>query len=159
MSKDKNCFVIAPIGEQGSETRKRSDQVLRHIIQPAAEECGYKVSRADKMEKPGLITSQIIQRIMEDDLVVADLTEHNPNVFYELAIRHARRKPVIHIISEGEKIPFDVANSRTIYFNHRDLDSVVDSKQKMKEQIKYLENNPDDIETPVSVAIDIESMK
>lgn len=96
---------------------------------------------------------------MEDDLVVADLTEHNPNVFYELAIRHARRKPVIHIISEGEKIPFDVANSRTIYFNHRDLDSVVDSKQKMKEQIKYLENNPDDIETPVSVAIDIESMK
>ena len=85
----KSCFVIAPIGEAESDTRKRSDQVLRHIIRPAVEVCGYQAIRADEIDKPGVITSQVIQHVVGDPLVVADLTETNPNVFYELAIRHA----------------------------------------------------------------------
>jgi hypothetical protein len=92
MAKKKTCFVIAPIGEDGSETRKRSDQILDHIIKPAVTECGYTAVRADKIEKPGVITSQVIQHVVEDDLIVADLTERNPNVFYELAVRHATRR-------------------------------------------------------------------
>jgi len=85
----KSCFVIAPIGQEESETRNRSDLVLKHIIKPAAEECGYKAVRADEISEPGIITTQVIQRLIDDDLVIADLTERNPNVFYELAIRHA----------------------------------------------------------------------
>ena len=57
MAKKKICFVIAPIGEEESETRKRSDQILKHVIEPSISECGYKAIRADKIEKPGVITS------------------------------------------------------------------------------------------------------
>ena len=102
----KMCFVIAPIGEPDSETRKRSDQILRHIIRPAVEHRGYEAVRADELDKPGMITSQVIQHVIGAPLVIADLTERNPNVFYELAIRHAIRKPIIQIIRKGENIPF-----------------------------------------------------
>ena len=105
---EKLCFVISPIGDQDSETRKRSDQVLRHVVRPAADICGYMAVRADEIDKPGIITSQVIQHVVNDDLVVADLTESNPNVFYELAIRHALKKPLVQIIRKGEAIPFDV---------------------------------------------------
>src|ERR1043165_4065514 len=81
MAHEKICFVIAPIGVPDSDTRKRSDQVLKHVIRPAAISCGYKAIRADQIDKPGLITSQVIQHIVTDALVVADLTERNPNVF------------------------------------------------------------------------------
>jgi hypothetical protein len=47
MAGKKTCFLIAPIGAEGSEIRKRSDQVLKHILNPAAGECGYTVIRAD----------------------------------------------------------------------------------------------------------------
>lgn len=93
------CFVVGPIGDEGSETRRRSDQLLRHIIEPAAKECGYaQIIRADHMPALGVITSQIIESLMDSPLVVADLTEHNPNVFYELAIRHALKKPIVQLI-------------------------------------------------------------
>ena len=116
---NKRCFVIAPIGAPGSETRKRSDQVLKYIIRPAVTSCGYDAVRADEIAKPGLITSQVIQHVVNDPLVVADLTERNPNVFYELAIRHALKKPLVQI-SQDEVIPFDVAGTRTIFVNHKD---------------------------------------
>jgi hypothetical protein len=78
----KTCFFIAPIGLEGSDVRVRSDQVLKHIVAPAARECGYDTIRADQISEPGIITSQVIQHVVEDPLVVADLTDRNPNVFY-----------------------------------------------------------------------------
>src|SRR5438552_15664428 len=90
----KICFVISPIGEDDSETRKCSDQVLKHIITGPIEQLGYEVVRADKISEPGIITSQIIEQVVEAALVIADLTEKNPNVFYELALRHVTRKPL-----------------------------------------------------------------
>lgn len=73
--KPSTCFVIAPIGEEGSEVRRRSDQVLTHIIKPVGKECGYDAVRADEISEPGIITPQVIQHLIEDDLVIADLTE------------------------------------------------------------------------------------
>ena len=102
----KTCFVIAPIGEPESDTRSRSDLVLRHIIRPAVEAKGYKAIRADEISEPGIITSQVIQHVVDDSLVIADLTERNPNVFYELAVRHVFRRPPIQIIERREDIPF-----------------------------------------------------
>jgi hypothetical protein len=76
-----------------------------HIIHPVAKECGYLAIRADEISEPGIITSQVIQHLLDDHLVIADLTGHNANVFYELAIRHAIRKPVLQLIQKGEQIP------------------------------------------------------
>ncbi len=162
MANSKKCFVIAPIGEENSETRKRSDQILEHIIKPAVVECGFndnEIQRADHISEPGIITTQVIERLINDDLVVADLTNHNPNVFYELAVRHAIRKPIVQMIHMGEKIPFDVAASRTITFDHHDLDSVACAKKQMVKQINAAMVKPDDVDTPLSTAIDIQTMR
>ena len=92
-------------------------------------------------------------------MVIADLTDTNPNVFYELAIRHAIRKPLVQIIKKGERIPFDVAGTRTIHFDHHDLDSVEAAKDGIIEQIKAAEENPEDIETPISVSLDLQFLR
>ena len=156
---EKICFVIAPIGETESETRKRSDQILKHVISPAAVECGYSATRADQISEPGMITSQVIQHIVDDPLVIADLTERNPNVFYELAIRHAIRKPLVQLIKKGEQIPFDVAGTRTIHVDHRDLDSVEEAKTEIIAQIRSLEADSSKLETPISVSLDLQLLK
>lgn len=158
-SEQKTCFVIAPIGEAESETRRRSDLVLQYIIREAVEPCGYVAIRADEIDRPGIITTQVIQHIVEAPLVIADLTERNPNVFYELALRHALRRPLIQLISKGEVIPFDVAGTRTIQVDHRDLASVRAAKSQIAKQIRALEDDPSNIESPISVALDLQSMR
>ena len=154
-----DCFVIAPIGEQDSDTRKRSDQVLKFIIRPAVEACGYRAIRADEIDKPGIITSQVIQRVVNDPLVVADLTDRNPNVFYELAIRHAIRKPLVQIIQKGERIPFDVAGTRTIQVDHKDLESVDAAKTEIAKQVRSLEQDSSELETPISISLELQLLR
>jgi len=156
---NKTCFIISPIGEQSSETRKRSDSILKYVIDPAAYESGYETIRADQISEPGMITSKIINHIVNDPLVIADLTGHNPNVFYELAIRHAIKKPLIQIMKKGEKIPFDIAGMKTIFVDHHDLGSAEDAKKEIIAQIKALEKDPSISESPISIALDLQSLK
>ena len=155
----KPCFVIAPIGDDGTPTRKRSDQVFRHIIEPVAQEQGYDAIRADHISDPGLITSQVIDHLLNDPLVIADLSEHNPNVFYELAVRHAVHKPVIQLCQASDKLPFDVSNTRTIRFDHTDLDSVVAAKGALKSQIIAAGNNDAVGDNPISIAINVQALQ
>jgi hypothetical protein len=155
----KICFVISPIGEEESETRKRSDQVLKHIITGPAEQLGYEVIRADKISEPGIITTQIIQYIVDAALVIADLTERNPNVFYELAIRHAIRKPLVQLIKKGESIPFDVAATRIIQFDIHNLDSVAAAKDEILSQVESLETGKGEVHNPISASIDLKMLK
>jgi hypothetical protein len=155
----KICFVISPIGEEGSETRERSDQILKHIITSSVEELGYTIIRADKISEPGIITTQIIEHIVDAELVIADLTDKNPNVFYELAIRHAIRKPLVQMIKKGEIIPFDVAATRIIQFDLRSLDSVAAAKEEIVSQVKSLEAGKSEIHNPISVSLDLKVLK
>lgn len=155
----KICFFIAPIGAPGSEERKRSDQVLRHIIRPAAKEVGYKATRADEISEPGTITAQVIEHVVDDDVVVADLTGWNPNVFYELAIRHAFKKPAILIIHQGQSIPFDVSTERTIFFDHKDLDSAESCRDQIITQIRAIEASPGRVDSPVSRTLNLQSLR
>ena len=74
----KQCFVIAPIGEDGSSIRKRSDQILTHLVRPVALESNFDVTRADEIAKPGIISTQILERLIMDPLVIADLTGKKP---------------------------------------------------------------------------------
>lgn len=155
----KVAFVISPMGDPGSEIRKRADAILKYVIEPPLTECDYKAVRADKISEPGIITSQIITHIMNDPLVVADLTGHNPNVFYELAVRHAIKKPVVQLIQKGEKIPFDVSTTRTIQIDHQDLQSVDEAKQELAKQIRAVEKDPSKVDSPISVAVDLQLLK
>lgn len=135
MKKDKDkkiCFVISPIGKEGSPERARFDEVFEEIITPAVEKFGYEPISSEKVTNPNIITNDIIQHLYNDPLVVADLTGHNPNVFYELAIRHATRKPTVQIIQDGEKIPFDLSPQRTIFYDR--------GIKKAKKAIKDIED-------------------
>jgi hypothetical protein len=158
MTEKPECFVIAPIGAEKSDIRTRSDQILNHVIRPVADECGYKAIRADEISEPGSITTQVINRILEAPMVVADLTGNNANVFYELAVRHAIRKPFVQIIQKGERIPFDVAGIRTIEIDHTNLDSVAAAKEEIKKQMQFASTNPQKIASPISAAIDLASL-
>lgn len=153
------CFIIAPIGDPGSPVRKRSDQVSRHIIAPAAKDNGYEPIRAHEIPQPGVITHQIIEQLLDAPMVVADLSGHNPNVLYELAIRHAIRKPLVQMIDHNEALPFDIAPLRTIKFDIQDPDSVEAARGEVARQIASAEKNPGDVDSPLSAAIDLQTLK
>ena len=158
-SSAKSCFVIAPIGGPETPTRRHSDQVLRHIIRPAVSQLDYNPVRADEIAEPGVITSQIMQRVIEDDLVIADLTGLNPNVLYELAVRHAILKPFVQIITLGETIPFDVSGIRTVFFDLQDPDSVADAKDEIARQVETLERDSSNLQTPISVPLELQRIR
>ena len=105
------CFVISPIGDEGSDVRQHADDVFKYIIEPAMRECGIEAVRSDQLEKPGLISEQMFRFIFEADLCIAVLTDHNPNVFYELAVAHSAQRPVIILIEKGQRLPFDVSGN------------------------------------------------
>jgi hypothetical protein len=113
---DSVCFFIAPIGADDSEHRRHSDAILSSYVERAlgTVEPKLRVVRADKITQPGMITKQVLEYLLKSRLVVADLSYHNPNVFYELAVRHTTGKPVIHIKRTSDPIPFDNKDFRTI---------------------------------------------
>jgi hypothetical protein len=117
---NKICFYISPIGEEASEERRHADFMMEYIIEPAVKEFGLSVVRADKMGKPGMIGKQVIQSILYARLVIADLSFHNPNVFYELCLRHATRLPTVQVKRTVDKVPFDLNQYRTISIETRD---------------------------------------
>lgn len=152
----KHCFLIAPIGEEGSDTRRRSDQMLRYIIDPILQECGYGgATRPDHLGKPGLIVPSVIERVMDDPLVIADLSDRDPIVYYLLAVRHMARKPIVKMIDAAQPSPFDVAQSRIIRVDTHDLDSVEYSRRELRQQIKAAEKKPQDLDNPITNFVDL----
>ena len=132
MSK-KTCFVISPIGEDGTEVRKHADDFLELLVEPALARFGFDVIRADKIARSSVITNDIVELVQQSDLCLVDLTYHNPNVFYECGRRHETGRPTIQLIRKGEKLPFDVAGIRTLEYNLNDARSTLDSVKKVIE--------------------------
>ncbi len=113
----KTCFVISPIGEPNSEVREHADDVFDFIIKPAVERTGHIAKRADHEARPGPITEQMYDSLLGDNLLIALLTFHNPNVFYEVAIAEAAARPLVLLLEKSHKIPFDIHNRRVIYYD------------------------------------------
>jgi hypothetical protein len=151
----KTCFFISPIGSPESAERAASNKLLRFIIEPVLEKCGYeKPVRADHITQPGVVTSQIFTKLWNDDLVIADLTGSNPNVFYELAVRHIRRRPCVHLIHKDARLPFDVAPNRTIFFDF-DIEEANKAQDELEAMILAVEKDQAALLTPLSLAIDL----
>ena len=116
------CLVIGPIGSSlapiGSAEHTvytEAIEVLGTVIEPAASLFGIGPVRADRIRKPGEIPDQLYRALRDWELVIADLTDANPNVMYELALRHLTGKCTI-AISEYKRLPFDVQHIRTEQF-------------------------------------------
>lgn len=153
--------MVSPISDAGSPVRLRSDHVRKYIVGEALEPFNFTVHRADTMNASGIITEQIVTELLGADLVVADLTDHNPNVFYELALRHAVKKPFIHMIKDGEKIPFDVATLRTVFYDTTNPDSMHDAKMSVRAAAKEIIDAGDDYKviSPVTMSIDLDKLR
>lgn len=138
MNEKKKCFVITPIGDETDPIRRHIEGIIDAAIIPALGE-KYDIIVAHKISDPGTITKQIIKEIYNDDLVIANLTNRNPNVMYELAFRHTIGKPVIMISEKGTILPADVIMERTIFYQN-DAKGVLELKSdliKAEEKINF----------------------
>jgi len=100
----KRCFVISPIGEEGSEGRRHADWVYTKLVKPALQQFGISSLRADEMKVPGDINAHILRAILDFELCIAVLTDHNPNVFYEVGVAHAARRPLSSCCKRGSAL-------------------------------------------------------
>jgi hypothetical protein len=149
------AFYITPIGDPGSEQRDHSDLFLGSIVEPALETLKLKVIRADQIDRPGVITKQVIEYLFKARLVIADLSYHNPNVFYELAIRHMLRKPVVQLMRSIDKIPFDVNQVRTITVDTTSIYKMVPQleayRSQLAAQVRQALEDPDSVDSPITM--------
>lgn len=109
MKEKKNCFVIMPFAEKYLE-------IYQEVYKPVCEANGLDCWRVDEISRPGSITRDIIEGIIDSDIILADLTSKNPNVFYELGIAHSVGNKTIMTAQSTSDIPFDIGNYRVIIY-------------------------------------------
>src|SRR5919106_1561065 len=110
-----HAFVAMPYG-----TKDEIDfnAVFRELIKPALESAGFEVFRADEEMRAGNIRTDMFQELLLADLVVVDLSIDNPNVWYELGVRHAlRARGTIQIQCQRDYLPFDVFVDRAMRYH------------------------------------------
>ena len=111
MSNKKFIAFICPLSKEGSPERQRSDEIMNDVLRPIAQKYGYSIQRADQLAG-NFIMQDVIIMLRDADIVVADLTDLNPNVFYELGLRQATKGRCISIMSNEVQVPFDISHYR-----------------------------------------------
>ena len=118
-------------------------------------EFGLAVVRADQIGRPGMIGKQVIEHILQSRLVIADLSFHNPNVFYELCLRHTTRLPTVQVIRASEVVPFDLNQYRTIPIETRDPYGLVAKLQtytaELANQVRRALQDSESGDNPISL--------
>lgn len=137
----KTCFIISTIGDEDSDPRKIADIKFEYFFKPVLEDLKYTVIRADKEYSAGSISRKIVDRIIKSEIVIADISDLNPNVFYELAIRNAVNKPLIIIKSLKQDPPFDIQDTRAISVDMTDPTIWKPAMDQLKKQIQEAERN------------------
>jgi len=94
------------------------DGLYTDVIRPVAEEMGLETYRADDIYKPGIILQDIVRGIVEAEVIIAEITPANPNVFYELGYAHAIGKTTILLAERGQQLPFDTRGYRCIFYDN-----------------------------------------
>jgi hypothetical protein len=139
---ERTCFVISTIGAENSDERTRADDKFDLVYKPVCDELGYNIRRADKETSPNLITRDIIVGIINSEMLIADVSDSNANVFYELAVRNAVKKPVVVVKNVNQPLPFDIYNKRAVSIDMQDPRQWTGAKIQLKEYIKNAETEP-----------------
>jgi hypothetical protein len=106
-----NAFIAMQFSEPYNE-------VYRDAIRPLVMEIGYEPLRVDELSGPGIILNDIWNNITESSVVIAEVSEANPNVYYEVGVAHALRKPTVLLAQRGTKLPFDLGPHRCIVYDN-----------------------------------------
>src|SRR6476660_1089913 len=121
MSDNPLCFVLMPFGTKKDPTGGPDinfDSVYEQAIRPAIEAAGMDAIRADEELTGGIIQKPMFERLLLCDFAVADLTTANPNVFYELGVRHAARPATtLAIFDKHQSLPFDIGHLRSLPYD------------------------------------------
>jgi nucleoside 2-deoxyribosyltransferase len=149
--KERKCFVIMPIGEEGSLIQEKSFGLLDSVIKPVLEMEKVECVAPHEINKTGAITSQAIKGIIDSDIVIANLTGLNPNVMYELGIRHSAAKAVITLAEKGTRLPFDIAGQRNIFYKDS-LFGLKDAKKLLRKFLEEIDSEVEDKDNPVYTA-------
>ncbi|EKJ99720.1 hypothetical protein RBSH_04804 [Rhodopirellula baltica SH28] len=149
MAQPRTCFIVMPIGDQdvggtkvsAKDLKRRYDDLIKEALLRADPK--LEITRADDVAVPGTITSDILTRIMHSDIVVADVTYPNPNVFYELGLRHACRIGTVIIRDKGgPRVPFDIAHLRHIEYENTPS-GLKDLSDKLRQVLDHFSRNPE----------------
>lgn len=157
MGNKKSCFIISTIGDSDSEEREWADYVRKRIVEPAVKECGHSAPKRADDPDIDLLMTNIIKQMFEADLVIADLTDFNPNVFFELGLRQCSKKPAIHLIRTDQKPPFDLGGNKAIFIDmlHETTLKAIDD---IKERIEAIEANPDEFYSQVHLYLELKKI-
>jgi hypothetical protein len=144
------CFVISPIGDVGTERHAKFKEVLEYVIKRGIKDSGYdlQVLRADDIDRAGSFIKDILGSIYNSHVVIADLTEQNPNVFYELGVRHALRPRTILIAQSIDDIPSDLREYRTIVYD-TSAKGAADFFARLRKLLSEIQKEPERPDNPV----------
>lgn len=136
------CFIIMPFSKSSElHTEHFWTNHFENLLKPTIEELGVKAYRVETIRED--ILKQIINNLVTSPIVLADLTDHNPNVFWELGVRQSFKHNTITIAEEGTQLPFDVSAKATIFYNLSHEQKITEFKLKLKAAIKDCINNPE----------------
>ena len=136
----KRCFVIMPFTSKGIYPEDHFTKIYDQIFKPAIEEAGYEAYRADENKLSHSIVQHIFENLTKCEMVVCDLSSANPNVLYELGIRHSYDLPVVLLKDDVTDFIFDVSGIKTIqYSKERLYENVLNTRAELTEAIKAAE--------------------
>jgi hypothetical protein len=113
----KTCFVVMPISDNESYPQGHFKRVYDFIIKPACLKAGFEPIRADDVKQTNFIVIDILQKIIQSEIVICDLSSKNPNVMYELGIRQAFDLPVLLIKDQKTDRIFDISVLRDVVYD------------------------------------------
>jgi hypothetical protein len=155
MESPKDVFVIMPFSSTVSLSEPEWTEIYDHVFKPAIEECGYSCQRA--IPKTGSLIRSIIEKLRNARIVLADITDRNPNVFYELGVRHSLSKRTIIVAQGNQHPPSDLLGYWFIRYG-KEPAQVTRFKKDIKRLIADIESEPDKSDNPVSDYLDQENL-
>jgi hypothetical protein len=151
MQSKKICYVIMPFSETKEDhTEKYWEDTYKLLLKPAVEDSGFGYICERSQAKRENIMKSIVRSLFEAHTVVADLTDGKCNVLYELGIRHALRTRTILVARELNDIPSDLRAYPSAFYGNQSLEDVSRFRNKIKELLLDIENNPDLLDNPVA---------
>ena len=119
------------------------DRYYQEIYVPAIKEAGFEPVRADELFTTGSVVEQIWEQIEKSKLLLADPSGKNPNVFYELGLSHAARKPVVFTAAEVEDVPFDLRHLRVIIYDVREPEWSIRLRKSVTDYLRNATKEPE----------------